>query len=227
MVSSGTLFVVATPIGNLGDITVRAGETLKSVDVVACEDTRRTEKLLSHLGFRKPMHRYDEHTHPFSSKKIIEMLKSGKSVALVTDAGTPAISDPGSRLVAEVVDAQIKVVPIPGASSVTTALSASGFSGDGFVFLGFLSRKDGPARRELQAALGLSKNLVLFESPFRVADTLQLIHEIAPEQQVIVARELTKLHEEFLRGNAAEVQEQLRSRPEKGEVVLIIRREKV
>ncbi len=221
------LFIVATPIGNLGDITLRAVETLKAVDVVACEDTRRTEVLLSHLGTRKPLHRYDEHTHGPSSRKIIDMLKGGKSVALVTDAGTPAISDPGSRLVAEVIQAQIKVVPVPGASSVTAALSAAGFTGDGFVFLGFLSRRNGPAKRELQEAMGLSKNLVLFESPFRVADTLRLIQEIAPEHHVVVARELTKLHEEFLRGTPAQVLEQLASRPEKGEVVIVIRREKV
>ncbi|MCG3205646.1 MAG: Ribosomal RNA small subunit methyltransferase I [Elusimicrobia bacterium] len=227
MSSTGILYILATPIGNLGDITLRAIETLKNVDVVACEDTRRTEKLLSHLGFRKSLHRYDEHTHAPSSQKIIEWLKMGRSVALVTDAGTPAISDPGSRLVAEVLENQLKVVPIPGASSVSAALSVSGFVGEGYVFLGFLPRKKGPATRLLQASLGLGKNLVLFESPFRVADTLQLIHDVAPQTQVMLAREITKLHEEFLRGNETEVLEQLKSRPNKGEVVVVIRREKV
>ncbi len=219
------LYIVATPIGNLGDITLRAIETLKNVDVIACEDTRRTEKLLSHLGFRKPLHRYDEHTHGPSSKKIIDMVRSGKSVALVTDAGTPAVSDPGSRLVAEAIQAQIKIVPIPGASSVAAAVSASGFSDDGFVFLGFLPRREGRARRELQEALGLGRSVVLFESPFRVRQTLKLIGEAAPEAQVVVARELTKLHEEFVRGPVAEVQNQMLERPEKGEVVVLIRRD--
>lgn len=225
--TSGILYIVATPIGNLGDITFRAADTLKLVDVVACEDTRRTEKLLSHLGLHKPLQRYDEHTHEPASRKIVEMLKSGKSVALVTDAGTPAISDPGARLVAEAIENQIKVIPLPGPSSVVAALSAAGYHGDGFIFLGFLPRKDGPAKRELQQAMGLGKNLALFESPFRAADTLQLIHDIAPEAQITVARELTKLHEEFLRGTPLQVLEQLRTRPEKGEVVIIIRREKV
>lgn len=219
------LYIVATPIGNLGDITLRAIETLKSVDVIACEDTRRTEKLLSHLGFRKPLHRYDEHTHGPSSKKIIEMVRSGKSVALVTDAGTPAISDPGSRLVEDAINAGIKIIPIPGPSSVTAAMSASGFSGDGFVFLGFLPRREGRAKRVLQEVLGLGKNAVLFESPFRVRQTLNLIAEVMPQAHVAVARELTKLHEEFLRGPVADVQNQLLERPEKGEVVVLIRRD--
>lgn len=222
---AGVLYVVATPIGNLGDITLRAIETLKSVDMIACEDTRRTEKLLAHLGFRKPFIRYDEHTHLPSSRRIIEALQNGQSIALVTDAGTPAISDPGARLVAEVVQAQIKVVPIPGASSVAAAVSASGFSGDEFIFLGFLPRREGKARRLLQEVFGLGKNLVLFESPFRVQKTLELVASIDPESTVVVARELTKLHEEFLRGSVSEVQKLLQTRPEKGEVVVVIRRD--
>src|SRR5690348_9014511 len=129
------LYVVATPIGNLSDITFRAVETLKSVDVVACEDTRRTGKLLSHLGFSKPLYRYDEHTHEPGSRRILECLRAGQSVALVTDAGTPAISDPGARLVEVAVAANFPVVPIPGPSAVAAALSVSGFSGDGYTFL--------------------------------------------------------------------------------------------
>lgn len=219
------LFVVATPIGNLGDITLRAIETLKTVDIVACEDTRRTEKLLSHLGFHKPTLRYDEHTHEIASKRVIEQIKAGKVVALVTDAGTPAISDPGARLVQAALMANINVIPIPGVSSVVAAYSASGFTGDGFLFLGFLPRKTGKARRVLQETLGLGRNLVLFESPFRVQETLDLINEIDPNAQVVVARELTKLHEEFLRGNLVDVKQQLSERPEKGEVVVLIRRD--
>jgi len=217
-----TLFAVATPIGNLSDITYRAVETLKACDLIACEDTRRTEKLLSHLGLHRPMMRYDEHTHEASSRRIIENLRAGKSVALVTDAGTPAISDPGARLVADVVAAGIPVVPIPGPSSVAAALSASGFSGDGFVFLGFLSRRPGRARRLLQEAVGLGKTVVFFESPFRAAKSLEMIAAVAPGSRVVVGRELTKIHEEFLRGDPLAALALLKTRPEKGEVVILV-----
>lgn len=216
------LFLVATPIGNLGDITHRAVETLKSVDVIACEDTRRTEKLLSHLGLRKPLTRYDEHTHAKASESLIQLILQGKSVALVSDAGTPVVSDPGARLVAEAIKAKIPVVPIPGPSSVMAALSGSGFSGDAFVFLGFLPRRTGKARRVLQQTLGLSRTIVVFESPFRAVSTLELIQEIWPQANVAVARELTKIHEEFLRGPVPGVIEQLKTRPTKGEVVIVI-----
>lgn len=216
------LYAVATPIGNLSDITLRAIETLKACDVIACEDTRRTEKLLSHLGLSRPMVRYDEHTHESSSRRIIDMLRAGKNVALVTDAGTPAVSDPGSRLVAEVVGAGIRVIPIPGASSVVAALSASGFSGDGFTFLGFLPRRPGRARRLLQAAMGLDRTVVFFESPFRAAESLEMIAAMAPGSRVVVGRELTKIHEEFLRGDPQTALAQLKTRPEKGEVVILV-----
>jgi 16S rRNA (cytidine1402-2'-O)-methyltransferase len=218
----GTLYLVATPIGNLGDLTFRAVEVLKSVDLVACEDTRRSEKLMRHLGIHKPMLRYDEHTHGPSSEKILGALSGGKSVALLTDAGTPAISDPGARLVRDVITAGHVVTPIPGASSVTSAVSASGFVSDGFVFLGFLPRKPGPAHRVLREALGLGKTVVLFESPFRVEKTLEWIKDERPRAQTTVARELTKLHEEFIRGDVSDVLEQMKSRPQKGEVVIII-----
>jgi 16S rRNA (cytidine1402-2'-O)-methyltransferase len=216
------LYIVATPIGNLSDITFRAVETLKTVDAVACEDTRRTEKLLSHLGVSRPMIRYDEHTHEFSSRKIIDQLRAGKTLALVSDAGTPAVSDPGARLVAEVTAAGIPVIPIPGPSAVATAMSASGFSGDGFVFLGFLPRRPGRARRLLQEALGLGKTVLFFESPFRARESLEMIASLAPASRVAAARELTKIHEEFLRGSPLEVLELLKTRPEKGEFVILI-----
>lgn len=219
----GTLFLVATPIGNLDDITRRAIEILSSVDIVACEDTRRTEKLIHHLGLHKSLMRYDEHTHHQASRKIQEYLKIGKSVALVTDAGTPAISDPGSRLVHDVVAAGGKVIPIPGACSPIAALSASGFVGEGFIFLGFLPRKAGPAKRALQEALGLGKTVVILESPFRAVDTLEALATLAPGAHVVVARELTKIHEEFLRGPVEHVHDQLKTRPEKGEIVILVR----
>lgn len=222
-----TLFVVATPIGNLQDITLRALETLKTVDGIACEDTRRTERLLAHFGFHKPLYRYDEHSHDYSSRQIVTALQGGRNIALVTDAGTPAISDPGARLVHVVVQAGITVVPIPGVSAVTAALSASGWNGDGFLFLGFLPRKKGPASRMLREGLGLGKTIVLFESPFRTAATLTLLAELDYPLDVIVAREVTKIHEEFLRGSIVSVQEQLKKRPEKGEVVILCRRSSV
>ncbi len=216
------LYVVATPIGNLSDITYRAVETLKSVDVIACEDTRRTEKLLSHLGISRSLLRYDEHTHAFGSRKIIEFLQAGKNVAQVSDAGTPGVSDPAARLVADVTAAGFTVIPIPGPSSVVAALSVSGFSGDGFVFLGFLPRRPGKARRLLQAAAGLDKTIVFFESPFRACAALEMIAEVMPSSKVVLGRELTKIHEEFLRGDAQNVLAQMKTRPEKGEVVILV-----
>jgi 16S rRNA (cytidine1402-2'-O)-methyltransferase len=218
----GILYLVATPIGNLGDITLRAIETLKNADLIACEDTRRTEKLLASLGLHKSLTRYDEHTHAPAARKLIEKMNQGQSVALVTDAGTPGISDPGNRLVHEAVSAGLKVVPIPGPSSVATAVSASGFSEGGFTFLGFLPRRPGRARRELQESIGLGRTVVVFESPFRVDQTLNLIEELAPAAPVVVARELTKIHEEFLRGTAHHVREEMKTRPQKGECVILI-----
>ena len=219
---SGILYLVATPIGNLGDITLRAIETLKSADVIACEDTRRTEKLISSLGLHKALARYDEHTHLPSSRKLMEKLALGQSVALVTDAGTPGISDPGNRLVQEAVAAGIKVVPIPGPSSVAAAVSISGFSEGGFVFLGFLPRRTGRARRLLQESIGLGRTVVVFESPFRVEQTLVLVEELAPAAPVIVAREVTKMHEEFLRGTPQHVRDLMKTRPQKGECIILI-----
>lgn len=219
---AGKLFVVATPIGNLGDITFRAVETLKGADVIACEDTRRTEQLLRHLGFAKPLLRYDEHTHERGSRAVIAHLESGRSVALATDAGTPGVSDPGARLVREVAKHGFIVVPIPGPSALLAALSFSGFPTDNFVFLGFLPRRPGRAKRVLREGLGLGKTVAIFESPFRVGQTLEWIEECAPENQVVVARELTKIHEEALRGSAAEVRAKWAKRPTKGEVVIVI-----
>jgi 16S rRNA (cytidine1402-2'-O)-methyltransferase len=219
---SGVLYVVATPIGNLKDITIRAVDTLQAVDVVACEDTRRTEALMRHLHIRKRLLRYDEHTHAVSGREIEALLTAGKSVALVSDAGTPAIADPGSRLVADLVARGHRVVPIPGACAVAAALSGSGVSADQFVFLGFLPRRAGRARRVLQEALGLGRTVVLFESPFRVQDTLAAIDHVSPGVSVVVARELTKVHEEFLRGRIDTVTQELEKRPTKGEVVIIV-----
>lgn len=221
---SGILYIVATPIGNLGDITFRAVETLKQADIVACEDTRHTEKLLRHFGLQKKVARYDEHSHASAAPRLIEMLTAGRTVALVTDAGTPAISDPGSRLVHEAVAAGIRVVPVPGPSSVAAAVSAAGLVGDGYVFLGFLPRKKGKATRVLREALGLGRTVAVLESPFRVQSTLTLLKELAPSINVVVAREMTKIHEEFFRGNIESVLHQTEHKNWKGEIVLLIER---
>jgi 16S rRNA (cytidine1402-2'-O)-methyltransferase len=219
---SGQLFVVATPIGNLGDITRRAIETLRSADLIICEDTRRTENLLRYLGFQKTLMRYDDHVHVRVCTAILKKLDDGKNIALVTDAGTPGISDPGARLVSEAIKKGFSVVPIPGPSSPIAALSASGIMGDGFVFLGFLPRKKGPATRVLREAMGLGKTVVVMESPFRASATVELVADINPQVRLIVARELTKMHEEFIRGDATQVKEQLKSRPLKGESIILI-----
>ena len=216
------LYIVATPIGNLADITFRAVDTLKSVDMIACEDTRRTEILLRHYGIHRPLLRYDEHTHGTASRQIQEHLRRGKSVALVTDAGTPAISDPGTRLVSDVLALGFRVVPIPGPSAPVAALSASGLPTDGFVFLGFLPRRKGRAQSVLRDSVVLGRTLIVFESPFRAVDTLGLIAETLPGSRVVAARELTKIHEEFVRGDAGQLRDELKLRPQKGEILLLI-----
>lgn len=218
---SGTLFVVATPIGNLKDITVRAVETLRTVDVVACEDTRRTEKLMRHLEIHRPLVRYDEHTHVKASRRLVDEMQSGKSVALVTDAGTPGVSDPGTRLVADVLAEGIKVEPIPGPSAVSAAISVSGFGKEGYVFLGFLPPRKGRAKRILQEAFGLGRKVAIFESPYRVEDTLSMVSEVAPEAHIVLAREMTKIHEEFIRGDIEKIRTYVQKAPLKGEVVMV------
>ena len=220
---SGTLYVVATPIGNLEDLTKRAERILNEVDAVACEDTRRTAQLLNHLGVRTPLIRYDEHIHKGASERLIAMLEGGRNVALVSDAGTPALSDPGARLVEAAAGKGLNVVPIPGPSSVPAALSASGFPGSEFVFLGFLPRRPGRAERVLRAALGLGRTVLLMESPHRVGDTLQRIAGIDPKSRVVLAKEITKIHETFLRGTADEVRARWQPLAPKGEIVLVIR----
>ncbi len=217
-----TLFIVATPIGNLKDITIRALETLNLVDFVACEDTRQTAKLMAHHQIRKPLVRYDENVHDRAAAEILDRLSRGQSGALVTDAGTPAISDPGADLVQAVIKAGFSVVPIPGPSAPIAALSAAGFGKGGFVFLGFLPRRNSRAERTLREALRLGKTVVIFESPFRLVDLLDLTQKVDPEANVVVARELTKIHEEFVRGSVAEVRSLMLTRPTKGEAVVLI-----
>lgn len=205
--ASGALYVVATPIGNLSDITLRAIEVLKACDRVAAEDTRRTRQLLSHLGVTgKPVDALHAHSSERDVERLVERLGAGESIALVTDAGTPVVSDPGDALVKGAVAAGVRVVPVPGPSAVLAALSASGLSAGGsFRFAGFLPR-EGTARREAIAALcGAAEPVVLFESPERAAATLRDLAEATPERQACVARELTKVHEELARGSLADL----------------------
>jgi 16S rRNA (cytidine1402-2'-O)-methyltransferase len=218
----GTLFVVPTPLGNLGDITLRAVEVLRQVDLVACEDTRRTLGLLNHLGISKPLWSYHAHSPGKRPRQLLDALANGKSVGLVCDAGTPGISDPGTFLVQAALEAGIPVVPLPGASAVVTALVASGLPTDRFFFIGFLPRRTARARRLIQQALATESTVVIYESPYRTLDTLKLIEEVAgSDARVVVTRELTKIHEEIVRGSARDVVQQLDGREIKGEVTLL------
>ena len=222
------LYLVATPIGNLGDITLRALEVLKSADRIACEDTRQTQKLLNHYGITSPTISYHEHNERDRAAKLIEELKSGARIAVVSDAGTPGISDPGSVLVREAIAAGLPVIPIPGANAALSALIASGLPTDDFHFLGFLPEKAGARRTRLESIAeqprDTAQTVILYEAPHRVADTLADLEAVfGPSLRITAAREITKLHEEFLRGTVAEVRAQLTDRDRiRGEFVLLI-----
>jgi len=203
----GTLFVVATPIGNLGDVTARAVDTLRGCDRVLAEDTRRTRQLLSHLAIAgKPLERLDEHASEADLARAVSRLVGGETAALVTDAGTPGVSDPGDRLVGAAIAAGVRVVPLPGASALLAALVGSGLAGDGrFRFLGFLPR-EGPARRDAVALVcDTPEPVVLFEAANRIQATLLDLADATPGRAACIARELTKVHEEYVRGTCAEL----------------------
>ena len=206
------LFIVATPIGNLGDITYRAIETLKSVDYVAAEDTRHTLQLLNHFEIKKPMISCRAQNEAEVSKKIIALLEEGKSIAFASDAGTPGISDPGAVLVSEVRKAGFNVVPIPGASAFATLVSVAGTGGKTIIFEGFLSPKPGRRKNRVKELLLTGAAFVLYESPFRIVKLLNDIADIDSDRRVVVGRELTKLHEEIVDGTAKEVYEDFASR---------------
>ena len=219
----GILYIVATPIGNLEDITLRALRILREVDWIACEDTRQTRKLLEHFGIVKPMMSYYEHNEAARAAELIERLQTGVSVALVSDAGTPLISDPGYRLVEAAIAAAITVVPIPGVSAAVSALSAAGLPTDSFRFCGFLPPKATQRRKLLEQLKPETATLLFYETPHRILEALEDVTAVMGARPVVVARELTKLHEEFLRGAAAEVRSQLASRQSvKGEITLLI-----
>jgi len=218
------LFLVGTPIGNLEDITLRAVKTLKAVDLIACEDTRQTLKLLNHYGIVKPTISYHEHNELTRAAELVVHLESGDNIALVTDAGTPGVSDPGYRLVALAVRHHIAVVPIPGPSAFLSALVASGLPTDSFRFSGFLPAKAGARRTALEAILDSPLTQIFYEAPHRITETLRdVVAILGPERHVVIAREVTKLHEEFLRGRADTVLEQIKQRGEtRGEITLLI-----
>jgi 16S rRNA (cytidine1402-2'-O)-methyltransferase len=220
---TGTLYLVATPIGNLEDITYRAVRTLGEVDLIACEDTRHSRKLLDHYGIAKPVVSYHEHNEASRAEELVEKLAAGKNVALVSDAGMPLVSDPGYRVVAAAIRAGIRVVPVPGPSAVVAALAASGLAIDAFYFGGFLPPKSGQRARALEAVRDESATLIFYEAPHRILETLGDVEKILGPRPVVVARELTKVHEEFLRGTAGEVRALLAARPSvKGEITLLI-----
>lgn len=217
-----TLYLVATPIGNLEDITLRALRVLKECDVVAAEDTRRTGQLLQHFEIRKPLLSYFQFNEAKRSEEIIERLKQGQKVALVTDAGTPGISDPGERVVAAAVKAGLRVESIPGPCAMVAALTASGLPTDEFHFIGFLPHKSGQRKKALEKLRGIPGTSVLYESPYRIGKLLQELNEVMPDRQVVMARELTKKFEEYLRGTPAELQIITEKRKLKGEFVVMI-----
>ncbi|MGA2905699.1 MAG: 16S rRNA (cytidine(1402)-2'-O)-methyltransferase [Candidatus Korobacteraceae bacterium] len=220
----GTLYLVGTPIGNLEDITLRALRTLKEVDLVACEDTRQTAKLLNHYGIEKPTLSYHEHNELTRAAEVVVHLERGDNVAIVSDAGMPGVSDPGYRLVALAIRHHIRVVPIPGASAFLSALVASGLPTDSFHFGGFLPAKAGARRTALEAIRNSPRTQIFYEAPHRIVESVRDVVDIlGPERHVVIAREVTKLHEEFLRGHAADVLAQLEKRTEiRGEITLLI-----
>jgi 16S rRNA (cytidine1402-2'-O)-methyltransferase len=218
------LYLVATPIGNLEDITLRALRVLKEADLIACEDTRHTQKLLNHYGISTPTISYYEQNEASRAEELANKLKAGKRIALVTDAGMPGISDPGYRLIALAVEHGIKVVPVPGASALVSALSASGLPTDSFQFHGFLSPKSGQRRKMLENIRASSQTEIFYEAPHRLKEAVEdLVAVLGAARPIVIARELTKIHEEFLRGPAGQILQQLNSRGEiKGEITLLI-----
>jgi 16S rRNA (cytidine1402-2'-O)-methyltransferase len=215
------LYVVATPIGNLGDMTFRALEVLKSVDLIAAEDTRHSGMLLKHFEIKKPLVSYHEHNEAMRTAQLVERLAADENVALITDAGTPALSDPGARLIRACIERRLPLTIIPGPSSILAALVGSGFSTERFYFGGFLPVKSGQRERELRVTAERGETTVFFESPYRLTKTLAVCTGIMPDRQLCVARELTKKFEEFRHGIASELLAHYEAHPPKGEIVLV------
>lgn len=219
----GTLYVVATPIGNLEDVTYRAVRVLREADLIACEDTRHTAKLLQHYGIDKPTVSYHEHNEAARAEELVMKLEQGITVAQVSDAGMPGISDPGYRVIKLAIEHGVTVVPVPGPSALIAGLAASGLPTDSFQFLGFVPSKSGQRRTMLESLRQAPHTTIFYEAPHRIAATMQDIVEIlGPEHPVVLARELTKIHEEFIRGTAAEVLARTQAQELKGEITLLI-----
>jgi 16S rRNA (cytidine1402-2'-O)-methyltransferase len=222
---AGAIYLVATPIGNLEDITLRALRTLREADVIACEDTRHTRKLLAHFEIRKPLLSYHEHNEAQRAAELVERAQRGEAVAVVSDAGTPGISDPGFRVVRAAIDASVPVISVPGPVAAISALAASGLPTDSFRFAGFLPAKKSQRRKALESLQSEDVPLILYEAPRRIVETLQDVLQVLGDRPLVLARELTKLHEEYLRGTVSGLLEELRSRTSlKGEMTVIIGR---
>ena len=223
----GTLYVVATPIGNLADITQRAIQILKDVELIACEDTRHTRKLLQHFGINTKTTSYHEHNENQRGDELLDLLKQGSDIAVVSDAGTPAISDPGFRLVRSAIENEITVVPVPGPSALITALVAAGLPTDEFFFAGFLPARASARQTRLRELASVPGTLIFYEAPHRLAATLKDAYETLGEREAVVARELTKLHEEVKRGRLSDLVEHYSQVEPRGEIVLLIDRNSI
>ena len=220
------IYIVSTPIGNLGDLSQRQIEVLSSCDYIACEDTRRSKNILFKLKIKKPLISYHDHNELKRSQALIEYVLNGNSIAVISDAGTPGISDPAYRVVSEGIKNNIPIVPIPGPCSIIAALVASGLPTDSFVFEGFLPQKGEKRKQKLQTLLNERRTVVLFESPFRINKLVDEITLLDSDRKIVLARELTKVYEEFIRGTSQEVSDFLNNRKLKGECVVIIDRKK-
>ena len=216
----GKLYVVATPIGNLDDITLRAINILKDVDIIIAEDTRHSLKLLNHLEISKPLISYHRHNEEERSDSILEKIEEGKNIALISDAGTPAISDPGEVIVKKAIERDIEVIPIPGACAIITALMGAGVKTKKFSFYGFLSINKKLRNKELEEIQKNNNTIILYEAPHKILNTLNDLEEYVGNRKIVLARELTKIHEEFIRGDIKEIQEKVKN--PKGEFVIII-----
>jgi len=223
----GTLYVVATPIGNLADMTQRAIQLLKDVELIACEDTRHTRKLLQHFGINTKTTSYHEHNENQRGDELLDLLKQGSDIAVVSDAGTPAISDPGFRLVRSAIENEITVVPVPGPSALITALVAAGLPTDEFFFAGFLPARASARQTRLRELASVPGTLIFYEAPHRLAATLKDAYETLGEREAVVARELTKLHEEVRRGRLSDLVEHYSQVEPRGEIVLLIDRNSI
>ena len=218
---SGSIYIVSTPIGNLADISLRAIDILKTVDLIACEDTRQTAKILNHYKIKNKMTPYHDHNKEYKTSSLIDLIKKGNSIALVSDAGTPGISDPGFYLIREAIKNDINISPIPGPSALTAAILASGMEIDRFLFEGYLPRKKGRLKR-LKELAAYKVTIVIFEGPHRVLRSLRDLRDTLGDRKAAIGRELTKVHEEFIRGNLSDLIANFSERKPKGEFVILI-----